>query len=159
MASAVSVRYLAKVSSCSCLIAPFQILISDFPQGKYTHACNCKQNFPQTGSLSGDRTLRENLKPESNPATPGGWEEDFWREPGDRTHSTVHNPSRLPAAVTERKPNCLIVSSVLQLSETKTELYWTLPLIGPQDLDCEWKWEEIWNLKKRYASVFLFHWL
>lgn len=52
MVSVVSGLYLTKASSYSYLTATLQITISDFLQGKYTHACNCKQNFQQTGSLS-----------------------------------------------------------------------------------------------------------
>lgn len=151
MASAVSALYLIKVSSYSYFTATLQIVCSDF-----LHTCNCKQDFQQTGGLSGQKNTeaKKALRQKvilCNLKTEGRLAKQYVRH---RASPIAFALLRLP----DEKQTLFdsIISTLVFKNRDKTVLDTTTTTIIPLwNLDCEWEQEEILNLKKYYASIFL----
>lgn len=147
MASAASGLYLTKVRRYSYL--------TDFLQGKYTHACNCKQDFQQTGSLSGQK-ITEAKKAFYQKVIPGNPRPKEERQ--NITYSTVHNPWHLLCRIYQMRSKLCLINTVVFKTWNKTvlEIITTTTTKNTLwNLGREWEWEEILNQKKHNASIFL----
>lgn len=147
MAPALSGLCLTKVSGYSHVTATLWITVPDFLQGKYSHVCNCKWSFQQTGSWSCQKAGKA-WHPKAIPCSA--------KAGGTEPAAPCPNHHIFPTALSTGRPSSDSTFR-MQLSESKPRRCWTPPnSICGVHTQCEkksWLWKSLMHLFS------LFSWL